>query len=251
MLASSLLLLNGISNTNTNTNDENNNQSLSSTDNNVLFVGMFLFSSSVLMNAMASSGFVLAMCDMVLEMKHTHLIVQDRKNAPSLAGMFMGVNALFCKPAESVLPIMAASFLSIGSDSGGDGTVDGDMNVNDSGDEADADYEENGSDDYDRFILYRLLVFPPLICSIIQLIVWSRYSLVPAKTKQLRNDMEQYGNHQKQKMQQQQHTKDHNNNNYEQNVGYHDNDYNNFDQDEIEQEGQVSGSSSIEMNRII
>jgi Na+/melibiose symporter-like transporter len=241
ILSISLLALNGISN-----NKDNNSQ------HSVLFVGLFLFCSSVLMNGMASSGFGLAMCDMVLEMKHKHLIVENRINAPSLAGMFMGVNALFCKPAESILPIITASFLSIGNSNNNNNST-----ISEGGDNDDNDAGDIGEDkdDYDKLILYRLLVFPPLICSMLQLIVWSKYSLVPKKTQKLRNDMEQYEKQQQQQQQQQPNNGPRSSNDYEQNdnEGYHDDDHDDDHDAGKEQEEQFSKNNSgiIEMHRII
>ena len=166
IMASALLLSNGLDNGN------------SEGKNSILPIASFLFLSNILSNAMAGAGFGLAMCDMVLEMKHSHSVVQQRKNPPSLAGLFMGVNALFCKPAESVLPIIAASFL-------------GDDYNND--ENSGFDNESNGSGSIEaKVVLYRLLVLPPLVCSVLQLAVWSRYSLFPEKTEQLRTELKEY-----------------------------------------------------------
>lgn len=166
IMASALLLSNGLNN---GSGDDNNS---------ILPIAAFLFFSNVLSNAMAGAGFGLAMCDMVLEMKHSHSVVQQRKNPPSLAGLFMGVNALFCKPAESILPIIAASFL-------------GDGYNND--EDSDFDNESSGiASAESKLVLYRLLVLPPLVCSVLQLAVWSRYSLYPKKAEQLRTELKEY-----------------------------------------------------------
>jgi len=165
-MASALLLSNGL--------DNNNNSTLP--------IAAFLFLSIVLSNAMAGAGFGLAMCDMVLEMKHSHSVTQGRINPPSLAGLFMGVNALFCKPAESVLPIIAATFL-------GDGYGE---------DNDDASTEA-------KVVLYRLLVLPPLVCSVLQLAWWSRYSLVPEKAARLRAELEDHEQKQKQRQENERH----------------------------------------------
>jgi len=175
-MASALLLSNGLDNDNS---------------TNTLSIAVFLFLSIVLSNAMAGAGFGLAMCDMVLEMKHSHIVTQGRINPPSLAGLFMGVNALFCKPAESILPIIAASFL-------GDS-----YNNEDDNDAGDGDGDESSSvsaSDEAKIVLYRLLVLPPLVCAVLQLCWWSRYSLVPEKTARLRAELEEH--EQKQKLQQ-------------------------------------------------
>ncbi len=172
-MASALLLSNGLDNDNANT----------------LPIAAFLFLSIVLSNAMAGAGFGLAMCDMVLEMKHSHIVTQGRINPPSLAGLFMGVNALFCKPAESILPIIAASFLG---DSYNEDT-DGD------------DGSSISASDEAKVVLYRLLVLPPLVCAVLQLCWWSRYSLVPEKTARLRAELEEHEQKQKLRKRIQQH----------------------------------------------
>ncbi|VEU34018.1 unnamed protein product [Pseudo-nitzschia multistriata] len=163
VLASSLLLWNGASYGDGNAEGEGER-----TTQALWPVAAYLAASSVLSNAMARTGFGLAMCDMVLEAKHSHVVLQGRTRAPSLAGLFMGVNALFCKPAESVLPILASAFL-------GDG-----YNQGTGGDAAHA-----------NTVLYRLMVVPPLVCSSLQLLVWSRYSLVPERTERLRKELEE------------------------------------------------------------
>jgi len=160
VLASGLLLSNGVSNESQKT----------------LPIAFFLFSSIVLSNAMAGAGFGLAMSDMVLEMKHNHSVIQHRINPPSLAGLFMGVNALFCKPAESILPIIAASFLGKTSEQN-----------DETGEESLASYSPES-----KVVLYRLLVFPPLVCAMLQLLVWSRYSLNTKTTDKLRNELNNY-----------------------------------------------------------
>lgn len=154
LIAMGLLLSNGLDNAN---------------NNNTLPIAAFLCLSIVISNAMAGAGFGLAMCDMVLEMKHSHIVQQGRTNPPSLAGLFMGANALFCKPAESVLPILAASFLGENYNSASDNNV--------------------GASEEVKIVLYRLLVFPPLVCSVLQVALWSRYSLVPETTDRLRKEL--------------------------------------------------------------
>ena len=106
--------------------------------------------------AMQASGYHLAMADMVLEMKRMHAL-EGRMAEPSLAALFMGVNALFCKPMESALPVIAAQVLERTQSSEG---------------------------------LFYLLVLPPLICSVIQLMAWSYYSLTPSKTAVMRQELQ-------------------------------------------------------------
>ena len=104
------------------------------------------------------------MSDMVLEMKRMH-ISDGRLDEPSLAGLFMGMNALFCKPAESIHPVVAASML-------------GDMDLN-------SELYEDGVQE----ALFQLLIVPPLIFSLLEWASWSRYTLTPAKTSQMREEL--------------------------------------------------------------
>jgi hypothetical protein len=106
--------------------------------------------------AIQSAGFHLAQADMVLEMKQKHMS-EARLDEPSLAGLFMGANALFCKPVESVLPIIAAQVL-----------------------------HRYGSS---KEVLLYLLVIPPLVLSIVQLLAWRSYDLIPARTSAMRSEL--------------------------------------------------------------
>uniref|UniRef100_A0A7S2VBA9 ADP,ATP carrier protein n=1 Tax=Entomoneis paludosa TaxID=265537 RepID=A0A7S2VBA9_9STRA len=116
----------------------------------------FLIVYPAITRAVQSSGFHLAMADMVLEMKRMHAL-EGRMAEPSLAGLFMGTNALFCKPMESVFPMIAASAL-------------------------------ESSTSSDRSLFY-LLVLPPFVCSIIQYAAWSQYSLTPTRTANMRSEL--------------------------------------------------------------
>jgi hypothetical protein len=78
------------------------------------------------------------------------------------------VNNLFSKPAEYLLPVIAASSLEIF--------------------EKSLEESEHGSD-HVRQVLYRLLVVPPLIFSVLQYFSWRSYTLTPAKTRQLRDEL--------------------------------------------------------------
>merc|ERR1711935_1190785 len=117
-----------------------------STDLIVLFLAVY----PAITGAVQSAGFILVMSDMVLEMKRVHASEQ-RFDQPSLAGLFMGVNALFCKPADYILPVIAASSL-------------GDSEIS-------LEESEHGSQQI-RQVLFRLLVWPPLIFSILQSFAW-------------------------------------------------------------------------------
>lgn len=130
---------------------------------------LFLAVYPILTSAMGSAGFGLAMADMVLELK-LDKAQQGRWDEPSLAGLFMGVNALFCKPVESVLPIVTATLL-------------GSTNFH-------ADSQQQQDTTSVATVLLRLLVLPPLVCSIFQLWAWSHYNLHPTKTKGMRQEWE-------------------------------------------------------------
>jgi hypothetical protein len=123
----------------------------------------FLIVYPIVTGAVQSAGFHLAQADMVLEMKRNHAL-EGRYDEPSLAALFMGANALFCKPAESILPITAAAVLD---------------NVSPDGE---------GAKLYCDRLLY-LLAVPPLVCSIVQLVVWRYYDLTPYKTSRLRDEL--------------------------------------------------------------
>lgn len=128
----------------------------------------FLLVYPAITGAVASSGFHLVMSDMVLEMKKMHASEQ-RLDEPSLAGLFMGVNAVFCKPAESLLPVIAANML----------------------DTHFMDLTVEGNEDVQK-TLYKLLIIPPLVFSFVEWASWSRFSLSPANTSQMREDLRKF-----------------------------------------------------------
>jgi len=99
------------------------------------------------------------MADMVTEMKYIQ-IKQDRMNESSLAGMFMGANALMCKPMDSLLPIIAAW----GLDRAGFA-----VNLE----------EDSGAEisNAEQWTLFYLLIGPSLIFSPLQHYIWDNYDL--------------------------------------------------------------------------
>jgi len=117
----------------------------------------FLVVYPVFTGAVQSSGFHLAMSDLVMEMKRNH-VYAGRHDEPSLAGLFMGANALFCKPMEALLPIVTATVLDNRADS--------------------------------RESLFYLLIIPPLVCSCIQILVWNRFDLTPKRTASMREELQ-------------------------------------------------------------
>ena len=89
---------------------------------------------------------------------------EGRWHEPSLAAMYIGMNALFCKPAESFLPIVAAHMLS----------------------KLNLQYEGNHQV---QSALFKVLVIPPLMFSIAEWMSWRRYTLTPQKTNQMREEL--------------------------------------------------------------
>lgn len=126
----------------------------------------YLAVHKIITGAVLSAGFHLAMSDMVLDMKRKHA-QEDRLDEPSLAGLFMGANALLCKPMESFLPIVAAFFL---------------KDV--------ADFSSHKLPEDARWTLFYLLVVPPLAFSCLQLLSWSQYTLHPERTEQMRGELQ-------------------------------------------------------------
>lgn len=110
---------------------------------------IFLCTYPVITGAIQSAGFDLAQADLVLEMKRKHAL-EGRYDEPSLAGLFMGANALLCKPFEKVLPIAATAIL----------------------------HRNDGS----KQSLFYLLVIPPLVCAVLQSLSWRNYDLNPVRT---------------------------------------------------------------------
>jgi Na+/melibiose symporter-like transporter len=124
----------------------------------------FLVAYNVGTGAVKSAGFHLAMSDMVLEMKYKHA-ADHRYDEPSLAGMFMGANSLLCKPMESLLPFVAAVFLD------------------------DTKFQADEKSESAQWVLYYLLVMPPLLFSGLQILSWSHYTLLPGKTNKMRGEL--------------------------------------------------------------
>ena len=110
-----------------------------------------------------------------LEMKRKH-ILQGRHREPSLAGLFLGANALISKPVATILPITASRVLE--RDDDGRGDVGGSDDVAAAADDASK-----------RRRLFYLLVVPPLVCSCLQLLAWSRYDLTPKRTARMCDEL--------------------------------------------------------------
>jgi len=123
----------------------------------------FLIVYPAITGAVTAAGFHLVMSDMVLEMKKMHA-AEGRHDEASLAALFMGVNALFCKPAESILPVVAANMLDT------------------------LDMSSEGNEDVQQ-ALFKLLIIPPMIFSFLEWISWRRFTLTPAATSQMREDL--------------------------------------------------------------
>ena len=147
----------------------------------------FLMVYFVSTRAVQSAGFHLALADMVLEMKQKHA-KQGRSDEPSMAGLFMGANALLCvstklelssqggrvhlphfsfffglkKPGEAILPMVAANVMGLYGSS--------------------------------RQSLFYLLVFPPIACSVLQMIAWTSFDLTPRRVATLRRELQEHRN---------------------------------------------------------
>lgn len=124
---------------------------------------LFLIIYPTITEAVTSSGFHLVMSDMVLEMKKIHAM-DGRLDEPSLAALYMGMNALFCKPAEAILPVIAANLMSH-------------MNLH---------TEDNPEV---QAALYKVLVLPPLAFSVLEWISWRNFTLTPQLTSQMREEL--------------------------------------------------------------
>lgn len=116
------------------------------------FVGVY----PILTGAVQSAGFDLAQADLVLERKRQHAL-EGRHDEPSMAGLYLGANALLCKPVEKLLPFAAAQVLHR--------------------------YQESPTS------LFYLLVGPPLVCSILQLLAWRRFDLTPARSQKMTEEL--------------------------------------------------------------
>jgi Na+/melibiose symporter-like transporter len=92
----------------------------------------------------------------------------------------MGANALVCKPMESFLPIVAAMVLKQ--------TNYYNSSTMTTTDEM-AAFSEN--DNASQKALFYLLVGPPLVFSLFQILAWRRYDLTPERTKRLKEELKE------------------------------------------------------------
>lgn len=130
-------------------------------NSNWIFILIFIIINFIL-NSVPSIGFNIVISNLNEELQFTQIVNQGFVN-PSVAGMFMGVNAVFCKPMDSLLPILAANMLkSAGISTDVAAGKQNEVEIS----------SENNSD-----VFFQLLVFPPLILGIIQLLSWNMYSL--------------------------------------------------------------------------
>ena len=128
------------------------------------WVLLFICTYPTITGAVQSAGFHLAQADMVMEMKRNQAL-EGRHNEPSLAGLFMGANALFCKPVEAILPVTAANVLVF----------------------SQRRHESSGSTHEN---LFYLLAVPPLVFSCLQILAWNRFNLTPLRTSRLRDELQ-------------------------------------------------------------
>ena len=110
------------------------------------------------------------MADMTIEMKYNQL-KQQRTNEPSLSGMFMGANALMCKPMDSFLPIIAAWTLY---QAGFSSNLNPLLGVNDMNEILDHPASDTRKIEW---TLFYLMIGPSLIFSPLQFYIWRNYDL--------------------------------------------------------------------------
>lgn len=122
------------------------------------WISLFLMVYAVSSEAVRAAGYYMVVSDLVLELKQRHA-QQGRLDEPSLAGILLGATTLACKPVQSILPIVAANLLHY--------------------------YPLQR-----HKVLYYLLVFPPWICSLLQLYVWQHYDLHPKRTQEMRVELQ-------------------------------------------------------------
>ncbi|CAK4094564.1 unnamed protein product [Aphanomyces euteiches] len=113
-----------------------------------------------------TGGFTVAMSHMNKELTLQRYRAH-RFNDPSAAGMFMGLNAVFCKPMDSFLPIVAAKWL----DNAGFHTDEMSYSV--------------------QIALFHLLVVPPLVMGAFQYWSWSRYTLNQTTLKRIQAEIDE------------------------------------------------------------
>lgn len=138
-------------------------------------VTIFLVVNQIATAAVQTSGFYLAMADMVTEMKYEQA-KSGRFDEPSCAGLLFGLNALFCKPVGAILPIVAAwSLARVGFSTG---THTRFFKLHKDPDEVEV-----------RQVLFNLLVIPPLVFSTAQLWFWRRYNLGADRAEEVRLEL--------------------------------------------------------------
>ncbi|EQC41558.1 hypothetical protein, variant [Saprolegnia diclina VS20] len=107
---------------------------------------------NMVVTELPTGGFPIAMSNM-----HKELSLRRQETGrgvvASSSAMFMGLNAVFCKPMDSLLPILAAMQLDA------------------------AGFQANENSPAVSVAMTRLLVYPPLILSLLQLWSWRRYTL--------------------------------------------------------------------------
>lgn len=126
--------------------------------NQTTLVGIFLIIYSSLSGAVQVCGYQLALTDLILERKIQHA-KEGRFDEASLSALFMGITAVLCKPMESILPIIAATILDRAPDP--------------------------------RFTLFYLLVGPPIIFSILQLVSWNHFHIDKRISETLHDELDE------------------------------------------------------------
>ena len=113
------------------------------------------------------------------------LVEEHRPNPALLADLFIGVNALFCNPAESVLPILVASFL-------GEGYSEATPSSPTTAMTGPQQRRQRAWTPLQKLSCTASWSSPSLVFSVLQALLWSRYSLVPETTERLRGELREH-----------------------------------------------------------
>ena len=124
------------------------------------------------------------MADMTIEMKYNQF-KQQRINEPSLSGMFMGANALMCKPMDSLLPMIAAWTLDRAGFTANENPLVDVHNANESLNDPTSASDTNNIE----WTLFYLMIGPSLVFSPFQFYMWRKYDLNDARIKTMKTEL--------------------------------------------------------------
>ncbi|OQS02038.1 hypothetical protein THRCLA_05558 [Thraustotheca clavata] len=126
---------------------------------------VFFFIFNMIVTELPTGGFPIAMGNMHKELSLRRLQT-GRGIITSSSGMFMGLNAVFCKPMDSLLPILAATQLDA------------------------AHFQQNKNSSMVQSAMLHLLLLPPFLFSIVQLYSWYHYTLDTEKLATIENALQ-------------------------------------------------------------